>query len=73
MSFKPEVRTVGDGDNWSTNALRFATKEEAERYVLDLAMRWTAVTDTRVTECDDPVTAKIENDRLVHLPAPVTT
>jgi hypothetical protein len=34
--------------------LRFATKDEAERYVHDLMMRWTLVTDTRVVESDDP-------------------
>ena len=59
MSFKPEVQTAGDGDAWSGNALRFATKYEAESYVFDLMLRWTAVKDTRVVECDDPVTHQI--------------
>jgi hypothetical protein len=58
-SWKPEVQTAGDGDRWSGNALRFATKAEAERYVFDLAMRWTAVADTRVVQSDDPVTHEI--------------
>jgi len=54
MSFKPEVQT-SEGGKFAGNALRFATKEEAEHYVLDLMMRWTMVRDTRVIEVDDPV------------------
>jgi hypothetical protein len=66
VSWKAEVQTAGDGDHWSTNALRFATKAEADAYGLDLAMRWTAVKDVRSTECDDTVThaiidGKVEN------------
>jgi hypothetical protein len=56
MSYKPEVKTPGSG--WSGNATRFATQEEAEGYVFDLMMRWTAVEDTRVVESDDPVRCK---------------
>ena len=54
MSFKPEVIADSSG-KWSGNALRFATHEEAEANVQDLMMRWFAVRDTRVVECDDPV------------------
>lgn len=54
MSWKPEVTTDASG-KFYTNALRFATREEAERSVMSLAMRWFAVRDTRVSECDDPV------------------
>jgi hypothetical protein len=40
--WKPEV--IADSSaQWTGNALRFATREEAERYVFDLAMRWTFV------------------------------
>ena len=35
--------------------MRFATKQEAEDYVSELAIRWTAVRETRAVECDDPV------------------
>lgn len=63
MSWKPEVETRPG--EWTGNALRFATKEEAEGYALDLAMRWTAVKDTRVVECSDAVnyrwTGKLES------------
>jgi hypothetical protein len=55
MSWKPEVQTAGNGDDWNGNALRFATKKEAADYVLDLACRWTAVTDWRVVESDEEV------------------
>ena len=54
MSFKPEVQVNGC-DEWVGNALRFATREEAEANARDLMGRWLLVTDTRVTESDDPV------------------
>lgn len=37
------------------NGLRFASKEEAEVYVDDLAMRWLLVRETRVVESEDAV------------------
>lgn len=55
MSFKPEVRT-GTDPTFYGNALRFATREEAEANVRALEQRWLAVTETRVVESDDPVT-----------------
>lgn len=55
MSFKPEVQTAGDGTAWTGNALRFATREEAQANVDDLMSRWMAVTATRVVESTDPV------------------
>ncbi len=53
-SFKGEVIADSSG-KWAGNAQRFATREEAERAVTNLMMRWTLVTDTRVVESDDPV------------------
>lgn len=53
MSWKPEVQTAGDGDAWTPNGLAFAEKEDAETWVFDLSLRWTAVTDTRVVESDE--------------------
>ena len=67
MSWKPEVIADRTG-GWYANALRFATKDEAEAYVLDLACRWTSVRDTRVVECEDAVSARWEDGRTVHLP-----
>lgn len=54
MSYAPQVKTSEDGE-WAGNALRFATREEAEGNVANLMMRWFAVTDTRVVESTDPV------------------
>lgn len=54
MSFKPEVIADSSG-KWAGNALRFATREEAEANVADLARRWFLVRETRVVESDDPV------------------
>jgi hypothetical protein len=52
-SYAPEVQTVGDGDKWSGNALRFAKPEDAEAWVEGLSYRWTAVKATRVVESED--------------------
>ena len=38
-----------------TCGLRFAPKEEAEAYALDLSLHYTMVRDTRAVEVDDPV------------------
>lgn len=57
MNWKPEVQVNG-ADVWSGNALVFATKEEAEKNVRNLEMRWLLVTGTRVVETDAPVNYK---------------
>jgi len=62
MSYKSEVIADSSGQ-FCGNALRFATREEAELYVADLAIRWTLVTDTRVVESDDPVNYRIDYDK----------
>jgi len=66
MSYKSEVIADSTG-KFCGNALRFATREEAEAYVSDLAWRWTAVRDTRVLECEDPVNYRYEDGHLVCL------
>ena len=66
MSFKPEVIADSSGQ-WCGNALRFATREEAEANVQDLMMRWFAVRETRVVESDDPVNYRWEEGRLVEI------
>jgi hypothetical protein len=68
MSFKPEVIADSSGQ-WCGNALRFATREEAEANVQDLMMRWFAVRDTRVVECDDPVNYSYIVHKLLPIPA----
>ena len=64
MSWKPEVLT---GHHWSDNALRFATKEEAENSGKELLSRWFAPLDSRATESSDPVNYKFENGENVRL------
>lgn len=53
-SFKVGVKTPGDRD-WNSNGLRFPTRESADAYGANLAMRWTAVTDWTVLESDEEV------------------
>lgn len=67
MSWKPEV--VADSSRqWVGNALRFATREEAEAQVRDLARRWFSVTDTRVVESTDPVNYTYIDGKLEAIP-----
>lgn len=65
MSWKPEVQTDNTG-KWYDNALRFATKEEAEISAADLSRRWLAVKAWRASESDDPVNYRIESDNGIH-------
>jgi hypothetical protein len=51
-SYKPEMLVAG---KWSGNALRFATKEEAEQNARDLFSRWTTPEDWRVVESEDAI------------------
>ena len=51
-SYKVGVKTAGDTD-WVYNGLRFPTKEAAEIYGLELAMRWTQLREYEVHESDE--------------------
>jgi hypothetical protein len=64
MSWKPEVQADSSG-KWSGNALRFATRDEAEDNVRALAKRWSLVRDTRVIESDDPVNSRWVNGKTI--------
>lgn len=66
MSWKPEVQADNTGQ-WYNNALRFETEPEAISCVKDLASRWYAVRDTRVTECEDKVNARWIDGKTEHL------
>ena len=59
MSWKPEVCVYGQ---WAGNALRFATKEEAEASGKELLSRWFVPTDSRATESEDPVNYRFDFD-----------
>jgi len=56
MSWKAEIQVAGD-PKWYDNAVRFATKREAEQYAEDLYQRWTTAKNWRAAKADDPVTA----------------
>ena len=60
MSWRWEILT----DQWMTNGLRFATKEEAEASVFDLTKGFY---ETRVTETDDPVNYRWVDGKAVPL------
>lgn len=51
-SWKIEVRV---GGTWSGNALRFATKSEAEASANELLSRWFVPDEARAVESEDPV------------------
>jgi hypothetical protein len=51
-SYKVGCKTRGDSE-WAYNALRFATREQAEEYGADLYSRWTALDQYEVHESDD--------------------
>jgi hypothetical protein len=72
MSFKPEVVADASG-KWAGNALRFATREEAEANVRDLMMRWFAVRETRIVVSDDPVNYRYVDGRLENLTTEAAT
>jgi hypothetical protein len=65
MSFKPEVIADSSGE-WVGNALRFATREEAEGNARDLMGRWMLVRETRVVESSDPVNYQWVDGKLVN-------
>jgi hypothetical protein len=65
-SYKPEVLVDG---KWSTNALRFATAEEAFGSMMLLRMRWWVPTDGRATESEDPVNYRFINNQNVPIEA----
>ena len=62
-SYAPQVIADNSGKFYG-NALRFATREEAEANVAHLASRWMLVRETRVVETDDPVNYRWVNGRL---------
>lgn len=64
MSWKMEVQTDSTG-KWYTNALVFATAQEAENYAVDLAFRWTLVREWRTSEVTDEVNYSFINGELV--------
>jgi len=70
MSWAPQVIADNSG-KFVGNALRFATKEEAEANVYDLAMRWILVRETRVVESDEPVNYRYIDGKLQAVEPPI--
>jgi len=60
-SFKVEVHTRPD--DWSSNGLRFATREEADAYGDELLSRWTMPDTYRVAVSADPVNYVFKDGR----------
>lgn len=56
-NYKPGVSTDATGKLY-TNALVFATREEALASARELMGRWLSVRDVGVVETDDPVTSR---------------
>jgi len=63
MNYKVEVLVAGE-TTWASNALRFATTEEAETYGKDLFRRWLLVKEWRIAESDEAVNYCINNGSL---------
>lgn len=57
-SWKTEVCVDG---NWATNALRFATQDEAEKAGRELLSRWWVPTDSRAAVSSDPVNYRFDD------------
>jgi hypothetical protein len=66
QSWAPEVQT-DQTSKWYGNSLRFATQEEAEASVAELASRWFAVHSVRTVESADPVNYRFVENRLIPL------
>jgi hypothetical protein len=65
-SWKSEVVAYKSAE-FCGNGLSFATSTEAGAHVLDLARRNTAVYNSRIGECNEPVNAKWTENGVVHL------
>lgn len=57
-NFKPTVKVAGE-DKFHTNALVFATIEEAQASARDLFNRWSLCVDYGTVETVDPVNASL--------------
>ena len=60
MSYKPQWELSGE---WAGNAQRFATKAEAEASAKARFQVWTAPTEYRAVESDDPANTRFANGR----------
>lgn len=49
---------VDDSGEWEGDPTRFETKQEALAYARDLELRWAAVRDKRIIECNTPADSR---------------
>ena len=61
-SWKPQVKVDG---KWESNALVFATEEEARKSAAALFSRWQLTTDHRAIVSDEPVNYTFKNGRQI--------
>jgi len=66
VSWKTAVKVFGE-PQWNYNALRFATREEAEAYGADLASRWILVRDWEAQVDDEPPNYRLEGRQLIKI------
>jgi hypothetical protein len=66
MSWKASIRTYGD-PKYYDNAVRFATRTEADWYGSDLSSRWTQAEHYKVGKSTDPVNYRIDDGKLVRI------
>lgn len=66
MNYKPGVSTDESGKLY-TNALVFATREEAIASAEELMMRWMAVRSTGVVETEEPVNYRFVDGQNVRI------
>ncbi len=64
MSWKPEVIADNTG-KWLDNALRFATRAEAQARAQHMHETWMAVRDYRATRSRDPVNYRYLDGALI--------
>jgi hypothetical protein len=67
-SWAPQVKT-GNDPTFYSNALRFATEQEARENAHELMGRWMAVVDYRAVESEDPVTHRWVDGKLEEINA----
>ncbi len=70
---RPRRSDGQEPDQGATNALRFATQEEAELYGRELYSRWMGLDHYEVRESTDPVNYRFDRDqnRAVEIPISV--
>ena len=70
-SWKTEVCTIYQGqESWASNALRFATKIEAEKAGRELLFRWIVPVNSRAAQSEDAVNYVF--DDATGRPAPIS-